>query len=150
MRISCNLEVIQLFASYTDAQKCNSVLKKLIAKGTFLVFPISYYRASYYLLPCFLLSITVFFITESTISGRIKNLFIYFCWTHFDSHCTMKLKVVTVCIITFMAYFQRVRCLPPNPLATADYLDEYNVSSINFTLLIWENVNTVCRLLNIN
>ena len=143
MRISCNLEVIQLFASYTDAQKCNSVLKKLIAKGTF-------FGSSYFLLPCFLLSITVFFITESTISGRIKNLFIYFCWTHFDSHCTMKLKVVTVCIITFMAYFQRVRCLPPNPLATADYLDKYNFFSINFTLLIWENVNTGCRLLNIN
>ena len=38
---------------------------------------------------------------------------------------------MTVCIITFIIYFQRVRCLPPNPLATADNLGKYKYLSID-------------------
>ena len=103
------------------------------------MFPITYYLVSYYLLPCFLLrisDITVFPITEFlittelTISGKIKTPLVL--------HVTMKFEAVTVCIITFTLYFQRVRCLPPNPLATEYNLGKYKYLSINFTLYIWK------------
>ena len=60
----------------------------------------------------------------------------------------MEFKLVTICIITFIVYFQRVRCLPPNPLATADNLGKYKYLSIdNFILFIWKYVSIGCRLL---
>ena len=127
-------------------------VEKVDCKSHF--FAISYYLLPCFLLPCFLLPCfllpsVLLPITELTISGKIiiRN---YLSIDVLVLHLNMKFEVVTVCIITFTLYFQRVRCLPPNPLATEYNLGKYKYLSINFTLYIWKHVSIGCRLLNKN
>ena len=86
------------------------------------LFPITYYLVSYYLLPFTLFPITYYLlpcfllpITYYLVSYYLLPYFLSF-YMHVTI-TTMEFKLVTICVITFIVYFQRVRCLPPNRIS---------------------------------